>query len=104
MARGGIGRLARAIVFALAAQGVIAAAAPASEPPGVPPPGRRQATDPEARAARRRWALAKMDEMANEARRCPERFTVRRQVEECRAEYERRLRLYNEVYIEASRE
>jgi hypothetical protein len=62
------------------------------------------AADPEAKAARRRWALAKMDEMANERLRCRERFKARGQVEACEAEFTRRFREYNEIYLEASRD
>jgi hypothetical protein len=58
----------------------------------------------ERRAARRRWALRKMDEMANERLRCHERFTKRVQVETCEADFTRRLREFNELYLEASRE
>lgn len=58
---------------------------------------------PRDREARRRWALARMDEMASERLRCRERFKVPRQVRECEAEFERRHRAYNEVYLEASR-
>ncbi len=56
------------------------------------------------RAERRRWASAKMDEMANERLRCRERFAKRGDVERCEAEYARRFREYNETYLEASRE
>jgi hypothetical protein len=59
---------------------------------------------PRDREARRRWALARMDEMASERVRCHERFRTPREVRECQAEFERRYRAYNEVYIEASRE
>jgi hypothetical protein len=55
------------------------------------------------RAERRRWALAKMDEMANELRRC-QRFQKKREIEVCEAEFNRKFREYNEIYIEASRE
>jgi hypothetical protein len=55
-------------------------------------------------AARRRWALARMDEMAHERLRCRERFRHPRQVRECEADFERRHRAYNEVYLEAARE
>jgi hypothetical protein len=58
----------------------------------------------ESKAARRRWALARMDEMANEARRCGQRFQKKREVEACEAEFTRKLRQYNEIYIEASRD
>lgn len=64
----------------------------------------RRGTDPERSGTRRRWALAKMDEMADAARRCTERFRDRRQVEECRAMFTRRYREYNEMYLEAARE
>jgi len=59
---------------------------------------------PEAKAARRRWALARMDEMANERLRCRQRFQKRREMETCEAEYDRRFRQYDEMYLEASRE
>jgi hypothetical protein len=59
---------------------------------------------PRDREARRRWALARMDEMAGERLRCRERFKIPRQVRECETEFERRHRAYNEVYLEASRE
>ncbi len=59
---------------------------------------------PEARAARRRWAMARMDEMANERRRCQERFAKRHDVERCEADYTRRFREYNDAYLEASRD
>jgi hypothetical protein len=62
------------------------------------------APDVAARAERRRWALAKMDEMANEVRRCQTRFQKKREIEVCEAEFSRKLRQYNEIYIEASRE
>jgi hypothetical protein len=61
-------------------------------------------SDSAARAERRRWALAKMDEMANEARRCQTRFQKKREIEVCETEFSRKLRQYNEIYIEASRE
>ena len=61
-------------------------------------------TAPRDREARRRWALARMDEMAGERLRCRERFKAPRQVRECEADFERRHRAYNEVYLEASRE
>jgi hypothetical protein len=56
------------------------------------------------REARRQWALARMDEMAQERMRCHERFREPRAVRDCQAEFERRHRAYNEVYIEAARE
>jgi hypothetical protein len=68
------------------------------------PERREVAAGPEAKAARRRWALTKMDEMANERLRCRERFKARGQVEACEAEFTRRFREYNEIYLEASRD
>ncbi len=59
---------------------------------------------PRDREARRRWALARMDEMAGERLRCRERFKAPRQVQECEANFERRHRAYNELYLEAARE
>jgi hypothetical protein len=56
------------------------------------------------REARRRSALAGMDEMARERLRCHDRFQEPRAVRDCQAEFERRHRAYNEAYIEASRE
>jgi len=60
------------------------------------PPGDRE--------GRRRWALARMDEMAQERLRCRERFRAERQVRECEEEFARRHRAYNQVYLEALRE
>jgi hypothetical protein len=62
------------------------------------------ATSREDREARRRWALAGMDEMARERVRCHDRFREPRAIRDCQTEFERRHRAYNEVYIEASRE
>lgn len=56
------------------------------------------------REARRRWALARMDEVANERLRCRQRFRERTRVEACEAEHARRYREYNEIYLEAARE
>jgi hypothetical protein len=67
------------------------------------PPERRESAGPEAKAARRRWALAKMDEMDNERLRCRTRFTRKRDIEACEADYTRRFRQYNEVYLEGLR-
>jgi len=65
---------------------------------------RREPPAPAQRDARRRWALGRMDEMARERLRCPERFKTPRQVAECEAEYARRYREYNELYLELSRD
>jgi hypothetical protein len=62
------------------------------------------ATSRQDREARRRWALARMDEMAQERLRCHERFRAPREVRDCQAEFERRHRAFNEIYLEASRE
>lgn len=61
-------------------------------------------TAPRDREARRRWALARMDEMAQERLRCHERLRDPRAIRECQAEFERRHRAYNELYLEAARE
>jgi hypothetical protein len=46
-----------------------------------------------------------MDEMAGERLRCRERFKqLPEKARECEAEFERRHRAYNEIYIEASRD
>jgi hypothetical protein len=65
---------------------------------------RRPGRGPGDRAERGRWALTRMDEVANEGRRCPERLSSRHQVEACEAEFSRRFREYNEIYLEATRE
>jgi hypothetical protein len=59
---------------------------------------------PRDRQARRRWALARMDEMAQERLRCRARFQAEQKVRECQAEFEQRYRAYNELYLEAARE
>ncbi len=96
--RRGIGAAVLALVVVGMAGTAGAAASPAWREPG------RVVAGAEAKAARRRWALAKMDEMANEALRCGRRFQKRREVETCEAEFTRRFREYNEIYLEASRE
>jgi hypothetical protein len=65
---------------------------------GAEPPMPR---DPE---ARRRWALARMDDVARERLRCHERFKEPRQIRTCQEEFERRHRAYNEIYIDAARQ
>jgi hypothetical protein len=45
-----------------------------------------------------------MDEMAGERIRCSQRFRAPRELRDCQAEFERRYRAYNEIYIEAARE
>jgi hypothetical protein len=42
--------------------------------------------------------------MANERLRCRERFQKRREVERCEADYARRFREYNQMYLEAARD
>src|SRR5262245_4121761 len=66
--------------------------------------GTEHSVPPRDREARRRWALARMDEMAQERLRCRDRFKVPHQIRECEADFERRHRAYNEIYIEAARE
>jgi hypothetical protein len=63
-----------------------------------------QPAPPRDRVARRRWALARMDEMAGERLRCRERYQDSRRIRECEAAFERRHRAYNELYLEAARE
>jgi hypothetical protein len=58
---------------------------------------------PVAPEARRRWALARMDDMVAEQRRCRERFRRPADISECEARYARRYRVFNEIYLEASR-
>jgi len=59
---------------------------------------------PHDREARRRWALARMDEMASERLRCHVRFKTPREIRDCQAEFERRYRAYNDIYIETTRD
>jgi hypothetical protein len=66
--------------------------------------GSDQTTPPRDPEARRRWALTRMDEMARERLRCHERFKEPRDIRACQAEFERRHRAYNEVYMEAARQ
>jgi hypothetical protein len=61
-------------------------------------------TVPRDRDARRRWALARMDEMASERLRCPGRFKTPREIRDCQADFERRYRVYNDIYIETTRD
>ena len=62
------------------------------------------ASAPRDREARRRWALARMDEMAQERARCANRFREAARIRDCQIEFERRHRAYNETYLEAARE
>ena len=73
-------------------------------PSGAVADGPGSTAAPRDREARRRWALARMDEMAGERLRCRERFRTPRDVRDCQAEFERRHHAYNEIYIEAARE
>jgi hypothetical protein len=63
----------------------------------------RAEASPAAKAARRRWALQKMDEVAQERQRCRERFRTPAEVRACEAALDRRHRAYNELYLEAAR-
>ena len=85
--------LASAVLLAVGAQPVRA------ESPGGPRP-----RDRETREARRRWALARLDEVADERRRCAERFQSAQKIRDCQADCDRRRRVYNEVYLEALRD
>ena len=99
MSQGGLVR--RDVIRGLAAAVLLAVGAlPArAESPGSPRP-----RDRETREARRRWALARMDEVAGERRRCAERFQSAQKIRDCQAECDRRYRVYNEVYVEALRD
>ena len=92
----------RDVIRGLAAA-MLASALPLMAPGGAgavsPEPG-----PPRDREARRRWALARMDEMVGERLRCYQRFRTQREVRDCQAEFERRYRAYNDLYIEAARE
>ena len=66
--------------------------------------GPDQMAPPRDRGARRRWALARMDEMAGERLRCRERYRDPRRIRDCEAAFERRHRAYNELYLDAARE
>ena len=92
----------REVIRGLAAA-VLAGALPLVASSGTGAAGLDQAA-PRDREARRRWALARMDEMAGERLRCRERFKAPRQIQECEASFERRHRAYNELYLDAARE
>lgn len=92
----------RDVIRGLASAVLVCALPMAVEAAGAANPG--QSAMPRDREARRRWALARMDEMAQERLRCHDRFRTPRDVRECQAEFERRHRAYNEVYLEAARE
>jgi hypothetical protein len=83
---------------------VLAVVASLGTVPGTAGEGRARDGSPEERAARRRWALARMDEMAGERRRCRERFREARQVIECEHRFQMRFQEYNRLYLEAARE
>ena len=87
----------RSVIRGLATA-VMVAAVPVAASGGPAAPSRQD------RETRRRWALARMDEVAQERLRCHERFREPRAVRDCQAECERRHRAYNEIYIEAARE
>jgi pimeloyl-ACP methyl ester carboxylesterase len=96
-------RTRRDVIRGLAIAALLAAALPLAVS-GVVADGPGPAAAPRDREARRRWALARMDEMALERLRCHERFRTPPEIRECQAEFERRHRAYNEIYIEAARE
>jgi hypothetical protein len=95
-------RARRDVIRRLASAVLLCVLPMAVEAAGAASPG--QTAMPRDREARRRWALARMDEMAQERRRCHERFRAPREIRDCQAEFERRHRAYNEIYIEAARE
>ena len=88
-----LGMAAAALALALPVMAPRGAASAGGDPPA-----------PRNREARRRWALARMDEMAKERVRCHDRFTTPREVRNCQTESERRFHAYNEIYIEAARD
>ena len=92
----------RDVIQGLAAAVLIVA--PTLATSGASAAGLGPAAAPREPEARRRWALARMDEMAQERLRCHERFRAPREVRDCQAEFERRHRAFNEIYIEAGRE
>jgi hypothetical protein len=85
--------------------GATGAEAAASRGPGHGAVSRESATPPAPTSpeARRRWALARMNEAAAERRRCPERFRAPADVRACEARFARQYQNFNEIYIEASR-
>ncbi len=88
-------------------RGLAAAALLSALPLGARPAdadGAAAGSPPRDREARRRWALARMDEMASERLRCRERHKIPRLVRDCETDFERRHRAYNEVYQEAIRD
>ena len=88
-------------------RGLAAAALLSALPLGARPAdadGAATGSSPRDREARRRWALARMDEMASERLRCRERLKIPRLVRDCETDFERRHRAYNEVYQEAIRD
>jgi hypothetical protein len=86
-------------------RGLAAAALLSALPLGArPADGAATGYPPRDREARRRWALARMDEMASERLRCRERLKIPRLVRDCEEDFERRHRAYNEVYQEAIRD
>jgi uncharacterized protein HemX len=87
----------RSVIRGLAAAALVAAL-PLAASGGAGEPSRQD------RQARRQWALARMDEMAQERLRCHERFREPGAIRDCQVEFERRHRAYNEMYIEATRE
>src|SRR5262245_1157850 len=92
----------REVIRRLALASLVAVAPLAARRGAADGPG--SAAAPRDREARRRWALARMDEMAAERLRCRDRFRAEQQVRDCQADFERRHRAFNEIYLEATRE
>src|SRR5262245_31075063 len=95
MARGEWTR--RDVIRGLATAALVAALPVA--PRGAAADGSGPMAAPRDREARRRWALARMDEMGQERLRCHDRFRNAQQVRDCQEAFERRYRAYNEIYL-----
>jgi hypothetical protein len=65
---------------------------------------RRDGAGPAQAEARRRWALARMDEVAQDRLRCRGRFKKPAEVEACRRPLDREYRRYDETCLDAARE
>jgi hypothetical protein len=94
-ARRDVVRGVAAAALALTLPSVVAKGASATGP---------DSTAPRDREARRRWALARMDEISRDRLRCHDKFHKLREIRNCQEELERRYRAYNDIYLEALRE
>ena len=109
MMRGWVGRTALVVMawvtLMVTVVGPVHGGSAGARRPGAEREGSRWEVPPAPAApeARRRWALARMDEMAADQRRCRERFRRPAEISECEARYARRYRVFNEIYMEAMR-